>query len=754
MQVAKTPSEISALLINKEPSSIVAQDPQAPGYKGLVKPTDMTVVSMKGSDDDFMTGCDASYDGEKLDVNSTASYDEKDRLLKVESPDGDYDRYVYAEDEKGRTVQRDWYAYRKSYVSEGKADGEILAGSQVYSYDHIEGGDSGDKAYLVKNMQYVANPEYPMGIKTTKEYIWFEPAQSFIFINSTEEKKTEVAIDGHSFTCSLMRVNDHVKLEEQVVNSDENSTITKTYDEQTGELKSCTGSKSTVEKADGYITTINYTYRADNGGVWDISSKDVVTDNWEKPLVYDGQHREEAYYLYNSDKKEFEFDTKKTYDWLHQNPNILLTSNYYSDGDEIGIESSTEIVDDKGNWVSYFEGQEFSAYAFKDGRCVVVLDDSKKKHATWEFYGYDNYSNTFVMYGKDGEEQARYRLRYISHAARRTMPLEIYKDGKWQNLEISTDNFTLQLGDNSFYQTMVFNKEGYPVKDELYDGNKLYSVANYTYTDNSCLIETYEHGELYSKAEFSVGENGSHTTIFKEYDEGEPYRASKEVVNAEGVCYSYGWDWDAKDFKQEPSEISVLPASSVADGVNVTISRSWQDGKIVETQKTEQKEEEDGSDWSITYNKVDDAWKPESKSVTEKLVTKPQFDVTLPACDIKRIKSDDAITEVDNSALQENPMQNHYDYKWDEAGNDWNLSMERESTYRVDGNTLTYSMSILSENGSSQAKTVSYTRDANKRLVEYTLDTENSGSATRSGESSNTSITKSLSMTISLVCHL
>lgn len=690
-----------------------------------VAPSDMPIVSLPYSKEEIVKGYDAYYDNEKQEVENdlNSTYDEKHRLVRKDYGSGNYDRYVYSEDREGRTIQVDKYECRMWQDSKEK-----LTCSTTYSYDHMVEGATKDMAYKVKEETWDGTNHI------TNICVWFEPKHCFIYGYGSSTIQPQITVDGNSYTCVWSDPKTGSKIYEYFKTLDEGGyEIFKSYDPNTGELTGfqCNGNKKLVEKKDGKIVTTNYAYTKENGGSWVLSSKTVDTENYNAPWLNDGQHREREEYSYNASNGQFEIDRKRTYDWLHKNPNILMERNYtyYTDG-TTEVESSTEVVDDKGNWLSYIDGYEFAVYTFKNGGCAVALDDSKKRSANWESYGYDNYSNTFILLGKDGEEQAKYRLTYISHAARRTMPLEIYKDGSWQKIEMSGDTYTLQLGDEYNYVKMIFNKEGYPVKFDNFEDDALYSTTLYTYTDNSCVEEIYRYhddGQKYLDewVEFSLASDGTATTSHRMYIGDIDENGEKRVLSPTGVCSYYDWNSEAKDFESTPSYVRVSDVTSVVNGVNTTISRSWENGQIVETQKNEQKQEENGDNWSVTYSKVDNEWKPETKSLQEKSVAKPKFEVVMPKSEITAMKSTKVITDVDNSYFSGgSEMQSQYIYNWDDANDDWNVIGGQAYSCSVEGNTLTYTATSYSNNG-SQSKQISYTRDADNRLVEYTLETEN-----------------------------
>ena len=693
-----------------------------------VAPSAMPIESF--SNEKIVKGYDVYFDNEKQyseDKDKGSTYDEKHRLVRKDYSNGDYERYVYSEDSEGRTIHVDKYEYKQQYKNMGMEDKEYLTQSKTYSYDHMVEGASEDNAYLVEDVSWAGNAN------ATIKYTWFEPKQCFIRAfgqystasgdsGSRNVGVPQVTVNGNCYSCVWSNPQTNSKLFEYIENVDEGYHIYSKYDESTGKLVD--GSKTVVEKQDGNVITTNYSYAANNDDSWVPVGKIVETENYGSPLVNDGMHREHTEYSYNTSNGQFEIDRKRTYDWLHKNPSILMERRYtyYTDG-TTDMESTSDIVDGNGYWWNSMDNYYTDPYAFKDGRCVLYMEDDSSESGI--------YKDIFVFYDKDGKEQGRYRFNFLkkSDSFRRVTPLEIYKDGKWQYFEVTGDSYTLQLGDIYDYRVMDFDKEGYLVKFDEYEDNALRYTTLYTYTDNSCIEEVYgyDNGEksLYDWYEYSIDSDGALISVSRYYADGEFLggEKTKTLVTPEGVRYQYGWNSDANDWS-EPY-ISVEDVTYTLNGVNTTISRSLENGQIVETQKNEQKQEENGDSWSVTYNKVDNEWKPVTKSVLEKAVAKPKFDVVMPMSEITGINSGYPITYVDVSYFYGgSSVQNSFKYNWDDTNNDWSVTEGQEYSFNVAGNTLNYATTTYSDNG-SQSERVSYTRDADNRLVEYTLETEN-----------------------------
>lgn len=689
-----------------------------PNIISVVKPADMPVVSFGSKKEDQLLGCDVIYNSDSLNVLPTRTFDEKGRLAYVKSPDGSYERYVYTEDQQGRTVSEDKYEHKAS----DEAGKETLLCSKTYGYDHLVGDDTDGKAYLMKEITYGVDYFFQIHyISEIKEYNWYEAGNCFVLSGQKKNIKVTVEINGDVCEATAWKAEEFKdgwgnwsKIIEQVWNVTDNSTIHKDY--RFGS-SSVSGNKKEVTSANGYTTIINYNYSADKGGSWILTGKTVKTDNYDDPWIYDGKHRECITYTYDREKKEFIQNRYDAYDWIRQNPNILQwTYKYGGDMTRRFLE-----YDDAGNLVNY-DG----VYPFKDGRyCSEIY-----KHIGSSSQELDEI--TWVYYATDGKEEARYRLCDVDASNRPTKPLEIFKNGKWEKFAIPDETFKLELGDYELCPYYEFNKDGYVTKNQKYDSDGGY-LLTYTYTENGYTRkrkDSYEGPDSYDMKECYIDDKGTYHEVELEYEDGEKNDGHKRSLTSDGIEFTYFWSYENNDFDPEP-RTSVFPITVENNGVSTTIYRDLQDGKIVETSKREETNNENGST-TITYDKVGDEWQPSSKEESS-YVAKPQFALIMPSSPVKAYNSSAYICDIDSTFFADkSDLSSHANYTWDASSDSWKADYVNESTCNVEGNTLTYTVK-----NSYIESIISYTRDNDNRLIQYT---KNSSTATRAA--ANTSLIK------------
>lgn len=689
-----------------------------PNIISVVKPADMPVVSFGSKKEDQLLGCDLIYNSDSLNVLPTRTFDEKGRLAYVKSPDGSYERYVYTEDQQGRTVSEDKYEHKAS----DEAGKETLLCSKTYGYDHLVGDDTDGKAYLMKEITYGVDYFFQIHyISKIKEYNWYEAGNCFVLTGQKNNIKVTVEINGDVCEATAWKGEElkdgwgnWSKIIEQVWNVTDNSTIHKDY--RFGS-SSVSGNKKEVTSANGYTTIINYNYSADKGGSWILTDKTVKTDNYDDPWIYDGKHRECITYTYDREKKEFIQNRYDAYDWIRQNPNILQwTYKYGGDMTRRFLE-----YDDAGNLVNY-DG----VYPFKDGRyCSEIY-----KHIGSSSQDLDEI--TWVYYATDGKEEARYRLCDVDASNRPTKPLEIFKNGKWEKFAIPDETFKLELGDYELCPYYEFNKDGYVTKNQKYDSDGGY-LLTYTYTENEYTRkrkDSYKGPDSYDMKECYIDDKGTYHEVELEYEDGEKNYGHKRSLTSDGIEFTYSWSYENNDFDPEP-RTSVFPITVENNGVSTTIYRDLQDGKIVETSKREETNNENGST-TITYDKVGDEWQPSSKEESS-YVAKPQFALIMPSSPVKAYNSSAYISDIDSTFFADkSDLSSHANYTWDASSDSWKADYVNESTCNVEGNTLTYTVK-----NSYIESIISYTRDNDNRLIQYT---ENSSTATRAA--ANTSLIK------------
>lgn len=689
-----------------------------PNIISVVKPADMPVVSFGSKKEDQLLGCDLIYNSDSLNVLPTRTFDEKGRLAYVKSPDGSYERYVYTEDQQGRTVSEDKYEHKAS----DEAGKETLLCSKTYGYDHLVGDDTDGKAYLMKEITYGVDYFFQIHyISKIKEYNWYEAGNCFVLTGQKNNIKVTVEINGDVCEATAWKAEEFKdgwgnwsKIIEQVWNVTDNSTIHKDYRYSSS---SVSGNKKEVTSANGYTTIINYNYSADKGGSWILTDKTVKTDNYDDPWIYDGKHRECITYTYDREKKEFIQNRYDAYDWIRQNPNILQwTYKYGGDMTRRFLE-----YDDAGNLVNY-DG----VYPFKDGRyCSEIY-----KHIGSSSQELDEI--TWVYYATDGKEEARYRLCDVDASNRPTKPLEIFKNGKWEKFAIPDETFKLELGDYELCPYYEFNKDGYVTKNQKYDSDGGY-LLTYTYTENGYTRkrkDSYKGPDSYDMKECYIDDKGTYHEVELEYEDGEKDYGHKRSLTSDGIEFTYSWSYENNDFDPEP-RTSVFPITVENNGVSTTIYRDLQDGKIVETSKREETNNENGST-TITYDKVGDEWQPSSKEESS-YVAKPQFALIMPSSPVKAYNSSAYISDIDSTFFADkSDLSSHANYTWDASSDSWKADYVNESTCNVEGNTLTYTVK-----NSYIESIISYTRDNDNRLIQYT---KNSSTATRAA--ANTSLIK------------
>lgn len=717
-QVAKVVNTDVAISLATSIDSTPEIEISVPNIISVVKPADMPVVSFGSKKEDQLLGCDVIYNSDSLNVLPTRTFDEKGRLAYVKSPDGSYERYVYTEDQQGRTVSEDKYEHKAS----DEAGKETLLCSKTYGYDHLVGDDTDGKAYLMKEITYGVDYFFQIHyISKIKEYNWYEAGNCFVLTGQKNNIKVTVEINGDVCEATAWKGEElkdgwgnWSKIIEQVWNVTDNSTIHKDYRYSSS---SVSGNKKEVTSANGYTTIINYNYSADKGGSWILTDKTVKTDNYDDPWIYDGKHRECITYTYDREKKEFIQNRYDAYDWIRQNPNILQwTYKYGGDMTRRFLE-----YDDAGNLVNY-DG----VYPFKDGRyCSEIY-----KHIGSSSQELDEI--TWVYYATDGKEEARYRLCDMDASNRPTKPLEIFKNGKWEKFAIPDETFKLELGDYELCPYYEFNKDGYVTKNQKYDRDGGY-LLTYTYTENGYTRkrkDSYKGPDSYDMKECYIDDKGTYHEVELEYEDGEKDYGHKRSLTSDGIEFTYSWSYENNDFDPEP-RTSVFPITVENNGVSTTIYRDLQDGKIVETSKREETNNENGST-TITYDKVGDEWQPSSKEESS-YVAKPQFALIMPSSPVKAYNSSAYISDIDSTFFADkSDLSSHANYTWDASSDSWKADYVNESTCNVEGNTLTYTVK-----NSYIESIISYTRDNDNRLIQYT---ENSSTATRAA--ANTSLIK------------
>lgn len=429
--------------------------------------------------------------------------------------------------------------------------------------------------------------------------------------------------------------------------------------------------------------------------------------------------------------------TKEVSEWVHQNINVVHDFEY-------------DYNNNNGNKTDYgyrafkANGEEISRdsiYFFNDWSYVLKNEPEAENEEEGRIE--ESYSRILVFYDKNGQENAKYRMNGLKASNRPTEPLEIFKNGKWERVSIPNGTYTLALGDFGNQLTYTFNSEGYIAKEEqsiieekLDPGVERidWKTRTYSYSDNGYKIDIQypedKYPNTYDTMEITLEADGTHTSIEKCYLRGDFDFARKYVTTTYGVLLEYRWDWKANDFQTEP-QVWNIGVTSESNGVKTTIYKEMQDGKIVETGKREETNNENGS-IIITYDKVGNEWQPNRKNESSK-TAKPQFALIMPSSPVKAYNSSASICDIDSTFFADkSDLSSHANYTWDASSDSWKADYVNESTCNVEGNTLTYTVK-----NSYIESIISYTRDNDNRLIQYT---ENSSTATRAA--ANTSLIK------------
>lgn len=638
-QVAKVVNTDVAISVASSSSSSSIITSNERNIISVVKPADMPVVSFGSKKEDQLLGCDVIYNSDSLNVLPTRIFDEKGRLTYIKSPDGSYNHYVYVEDKQGRTISEDKYEHKIS----DEAGKETILCSKTYGYDHLVGDDTDGKAYLMKEITYGVDQFSQIHyISKIKEYNWYEAGNCFVLTGQKNNIKVTVEINGDVCEATAWEGEalkdgwgNWSKIIGQVWNVTDNSTIHKDY-----RSSSVSGNKKEVTSANGYTTIINYNYSADKGGSWIPTDKTVKTDNYDDPWIYDGKNRERN--TYNYDGTKFVLKTKEVSEWVHQNINVVHDFEY-------------DYNNNNGNKTDYgyrafkANGEEISRdsiYFFNDWSYVLKNEPEAENEEEGRIE--ESYSRILVFYDKNGQENAKYRMNGLKASNRPTEPLEIFKNGKWERVSIPNGTYTLALGDFGNQLTYTFNSEGYIAKEEqsiieekLDPGVERidWKTRTYSYSDNGYKIDIQypedKYPNTYDTMEITLEADGTHTSIEKCYLRGDFDFARKYVTTTYGVLLEYRWDWKANDFQTEP-QVWNIGVTSESNGVKTTIYKEMQDGKIVETGKREETNNENGS-IIITYDKVGNEWQPNRKNESNK-TAKPQFALIMPSSPVKAYK--------------------------------------------------------------------------------------------------------------------
>ena len=608
---------------------------------------------------------------------------------------------VRTQDAEGRIVTEKVYE---------NTDGEHLSliHSYAYAYSVV---DNAERISLIEDMTYNEfNPE-GMGIK----YVWCEPTKSYIENRYNAHERTITTLKDDTYSTI------HQELDEDKGTWTTQKTEDIRYDNKgeqcyylrksytrDGRLMEAEGKKTETAyntPTAGYHTITSYTFTNGNDEdsstdsqpnladyQWVPNQKKVVSDNYDKEQMVYGESK--SCKIYSYDNGNWILSTDEVMEWVNKHVlKVLYNDNNYKD------ESGYLYYDDNGKELG-------SAYMFDDGSYMSEID------MDYQINGRD--VTEYTLYDKQHNMLKKYRKAYIGkeNYLFTTEPTLFQEwDGTaWHNFE-----GTFKLGE----RTYIVDKKGRIIESDRCDdkGNIWYRVIT-TYQDNGYTETEYEWNEdnsaLYASWETtcSIDENGTYQTIQFGYDLNHNInygRMDKEYTN--GVSETYSWDGSGWTLRN--SWVSSLTSTNGNETIN--ISRKWQDGKIVETEK---RIEVHTADYykSEEYVKQDGKWVGKSKQESRIVNYHTDF-ATTPADPLQDYYNKTNTIDA-GEALAEAKENDHTWYQWDEATGDWKIESSRETTYQMVGNTLTETIKNIEDGGRYiETRQTIYKRDAQMRLT-------------------------------------
>lgn len=608
---------------------------------------------------------------------------------------------VRTQDAEGRIVTEKVYE---------NTDGEHLSliHSYAYAYSVV---DNAERISLIEDMTYNEfNPE-GMGIK----YVWCEPTKSYIENRYNADERTITTLKDGTYSTI------HQELDEDKGTWTTQKTEDIRYDNKgeqcyylrksytrDGRLMEAEGKKTETAyntPTAGYHTITSYTFTNGNDEdsstdsqpnladyQWVPNQKKVVSDNYDKEQMVYGESK--SCKIYSYDNGNWILSTDEVMEWVNKHVlKVLYNDNNYKD------ESGYLYYDDNGKELG-------SAYMFDDGSYMSEID------MDYQINGRD--VTEYTLYDKQHNMLKKYRKAYIGkeNYLFTTEPTLFQEwDGTaWHNFE-----GTFKLGE----RTYIVDKKGRIIESDRCDdkGNIWYRVIT-TYQDNGYTETEYEWNEdnsaLYASWETtcSIDENGTYQTIQFGYDLNHNInygRMDKEYTN--GVSETYSWDGSGWTLRN--SWVSSLTSTNGNETIN--ISRKWQDGKIVETEK---RIEVHTADYykSEEYVKQDGKWVGKSKQESRIVNYHTDF-ATTPADPLQDYYNKTNTIDA-GEALAEAKEDDHTWYQWDEATGDWKIESSRETTYQMVGNTLTEAIKNIEDGGRYiETRQTIYKRDAQMRLT-------------------------------------
>lgn len=608
---------------------------------------------------------------------------------------------VRTQDAEGRIVTEKVYK---------NTDGEHLSlvHSYAYAYSVV---DNAERISLIEDMTY--NEFNPEGMGT--KYVWCEPTKSYIENRYNAHERTITTLKDGTYSTI------HQELDEDKGTWTTQKTEDIRYDNKgeqcyylrksytwDGRLIEAEGKKTETAyntPTAGYHTITSYTFTNGNDEdsstdsqpnladyQWVPNQKKVVSDNYDKEQMVYGESK--SCKIYSYDNGNWILSTDEVMEWVNKHVlKVLYNDNNYKD------ESGYLYYDDNGKELG-------SAYMFDDGSYMSEID------MDYQINGRD--VTEYTLYDKQHNMLKKYRKAYIGkeNYLFTTEPTLFQEwDGTaWHNFE-----GTFKLGE----RTYIVDKKGRIIESDRCDdkGNIWYRVIT-TYQDNGYTETEYEWNEdlsaLYEsdKLTHSIDGNGTYQYIHFEYDPNHNIiygRMDKEYTN--GVWETYSWD--GSGWMLRNSGVSSLTSTNGNETIN--ISRKWQDGKIVETEK---RIEVHTADYykSEEYVKQDGKWVGKSKQESRIVNYHTDF-ATTPADPLQDYYN--KTNTIDAGEAEAEARENdHTWYQWDEATGDWKIESSRETTFQMVGNTLTETIKNIEDGGRYiETRQTIYKRDAQMRLT-------------------------------------
>lgn len=611
---------------------------------------------------------------------------------------------VRTQDAEGRIVTEKVYE---------NTDGEHLSLTHSYAYAYSV-VDNAERISLIENMKYDEfNPE-----GTGTKYVWCEPTKSYIENRYNTYERTITTIKDDTYSTIRQRLDEDkgtwtTRETEDIRygNKGEQCYYLKKSYTWEGQLMEAEGRKTETAyntPTAGYHTIISYTFTNGNDEdsstdsqpnladyQWVPNQKKVVSDNYDKEQMVYGESK--SCKIYSYDNGNWILSTDEVMEWVNKH----VLKKFYN---------SHNYKDDAGYfYYDYYDdnGKELgSAYMFDDGSYMSEID------MDYQINGRD--VTEYTLYDKQHNMLKKYRKAYIGkeNYLITTEPTLFQEwDGTaWHNFE-----GTFKLGE----RTYIVDKKGRIIESNRCDdkGDIWYRVIT-TYQDNGYTETEYEWSEDHS-AEYaswettcSIDENGTYQTIQFEYDLNHNInygRMDKEYTN--GVSETYSWNGSGWTLRN--SWVSDLTSTNGDE--TTTISRKWQDGKIVETGKRIEVHTAEYNK-SETYVKQDGKWVGESKQ--ESRIVNYHTDFATTPADPRQDYYNKTNTIDAGEALAEAKENDHTWYQWDAATGDWKIESSRETSIQIVGNTLTQTIKNIVDGGSyiNTEQTI-YKRDAQMRLT-------------------------------------